>query len=105
MQPSAVHRYHPIEVKAAQHLLCNLLDTPQDLLKHLHQCAIYPSALAIFQMNPTSMIGQTSLSIAYGIDVAPRDDPIIAQTDEALQGIHVSQTRGQIYNFIPSCTP
>ena len=50
------------------------------------------------------MIGQTSLSTAYGIDVAPRDDPIITQTDQALEGIYVSQERGLIYNFVPFCT-
>ena len=50
------------------------------------------------------MTGQTSISVAYGIDVAPRDDPIITQTDEALEGIYVSQNRGLIYNFVPSCT-
>jgi hypothetical protein len=47
------------------------------------------------------MTGQTSLSMAYGIDVAPRDDPIIAQTDAALEGLYVSQQRGLIFNFVP----
>ena len=51
------------------------------------------------------MVGQISLSIAYGIDVAPRDDPIIAQTDEAIQGIHASGNSGLLFNFIPFCTP
>ncbi|KAH8987086.1 cytochrome P450 [Lactarius hatsudake] len=83
-QPSVVHRYHPIETKANQQLLCNLLDSPQDFLKHLRQ-----------------MVGQTSLSIAYGIDVAPRDDPNIALADEALQGMYVGQNRGRIFNYVP----
>ena len=51
------------------------------------------------------MVGQISLSIAYGIDVAPRDDPNIALTDEALKGVHAAQQRGRIFNFIPFCTP
>ncbi|KAF8269896.1 cytochrome P450 [Lactarius quietus] len=85
LQPSAVHRYHPIELKANRQLLCNLLDTPQDFMKHLRQC--------------------TGISIAYGIDVAPRDNPNIVLTDEALEGVHVSQDKGRIFNFIPFCMP
>jgi hypothetical protein len=51
------------------------------------------------------MVGQTSLSLAYGIDVAPRDDPIITRTDKALEGVYLSQNRGLIFNFVPFCTP
>ncbi len=51
------------------------------------------------------MVGQASLSIAYGLDVDPRDDPNITRTDEALQGISVAQRRGNIFNFVPFCMP
>ncbi|KAH9055190.1 cytochrome P450 [Lactarius vividus] len=71
-------------MKTARQLLCNLLDTPQDFLKHLHQ-----------------VVGCASLSIAYGLDLDPRDDPNIARTDEALQGISIAQRRGSIFNFVP----
>lgn len=84
LQPAVVRRYHPIEVKANRQLLCNLLDTPQDCLEHLRH-----------------MVAQTSLSIAYGIDVAPRGDPTIALTDEALHGINVAQNKGRIFNLVP----
>jgi hypothetical protein len=50
------------------------------------------------------MVGQTSISVAYGIDVAPRDDPTITLTDEALQGVMAAQVKGRIFNFIPFCT-
>ncbi|KAI9442828.1 cytochrome P450 [Lactarius psammicola] len=84
LQPAVVRRYHPIQVKSNRQLLCNLLDAPQDFLKHLRH-----------------MVAQTSLSIAYGIDVAPRDDPNIALTDEALKGIYVAQNKGRIFNYVP----
>ncbi|KAI9439721.1 cytochrome P450 [Lactarius indigo] len=84
MQPSVVHRYHPVEMKANRRLLCNLLDTPQDFLKHLRH-----------------MVSQTSLSIAYGIDVAPRDDPNIALADEAGQSMYTAQNKGRIFNYVP----
>jgi cytochrome P450 len=71
-------------MKANRQLLCNLLHTPQDFMKHLRH-----------------MVGQTSISVAYGIDVAPRDDPTITLTDEALQGVMAAQIKGRIFNFIP----
>ena len=40
------------------------------------------------------MVGQSSLSIAYGIDVATRDDPNIALAEDALQGMFVAQGGG-----------
>lgn len=51
------------------------------------------------------MIGQVSLSVAYGIDTAPRDDPNIALAEAALQGIAVAQTKGRIFNLIPFREP
>ncbi|KAI9439716.1 cytochrome P450 [Lactarius indigo] len=84
LQPAVVHQYHPIQVKTARQLLCNLLDTPQDFLKHLHQT-----------------VGRANLSLTYGIDIDLRDDPNITRTDEALQGISVAQSRGNIFNFVP----
>ncbi len=50
------------------------------------------------------MVAQSSLLIAYGIDVAPRDDPTIALTDEALRGVYVAQNKGRIFNYVPFCT-
>ena len=52
-----------------------------------------------------SMIGQVSLSVAYGIDTSPRDDPNIALAEAALQGIAVAQTNGRIFNLVPFRKP
>lgn len=35
LQPTVLHRYHPNEIRATRQLLCNLLDTPQDFLRHI----------------------------------------------------------------------
>ena len=51
------------------------------------------------------MVAQTSLSIAYGIDVASTDDPIIALTNEALKGVYIAQTKGRIFNLLPFRKP
>jgi hypothetical protein len=52
-----------------------------------------------------SMIGQVSLSVAYGIDTAPRNDPNIALAESALQGVEAAQTKGRIFNLLPFCKP
>jgi hypothetical protein len=51
------------------------------------------------------MVGQVSLSIAYGIETAPLNDPHIALADAALQGVSVAQTKGRIFNLVPFRKP
>jgi hypothetical protein len=51
------------------------------------------------------MIGQVSLSVAYGIDTVPRDDPNIALAEAALQGIEAALTKGRIFDLIPFREP
>ena len=51
------------------------------------------------------MIGQVSLSVAYGIDIAPRDDPNIALAEAALQGVAAAVTKGRIFNLVPFRKP
>ncbi|GLB42757.1 putative cytochrome P450 family protein [Lyophyllum shimeji] len=59
--PAAAAKFHPTELKAAHGLLRRLLDEPDDLLSHLRQ-----------------MAGETIVSIAYGLEVLPKNDPYIA---------------------------
>jgi hypothetical protein len=51
------------------------------------------------------MVGQVSLSVAYGIDAAPLNDPNIALAEAALQGVAAAQTKGRIFNLVPSRKP
>ncbi|KAI0306165.1 cytochrome P450 [Multifurca ochricompacta] len=83
-KPTMIHKYHPIEVKAAQHLLRSLFDTPEDFMQHLRR-----------------MVGRVSLSVAYGIELSPRNDPNMALADAALAGLGVAQTKGRIFNLVP----
>jgi hypothetical protein len=85
MQPTIVRQYRPVELKAARRLLWNLFDTPQDFMQHIRH-----------------MVGQVSLSVAYGIDAAPLNDPNIALAEAALQGVAAAQTKGRIFNLVPS---
>jgi hypothetical protein len=105
MQPTIARQYHPIELKAARRLLWNLFETPQDFMQHIRQCVINFSRSATLLAIHFSMIGQVSLSIAYGIDTIPRNDPNIALAEAALQGVAVAQTKGRIFNLVPFCKP
>ena len=75
-------------------------------MQHIRQC-VKDVILARDASYTThfSMIGQVCLSVAYGIDTAPRDDPNIALAEEALQGIAVAQTKGRIFNLVPFRKP
>jgi hypothetical protein len=62
--------------------------------------------MVLNEMDPTRMIGQTSLSIAYGIDVAPRDNPIITQTHEAFEAVYLCpKTRVSCSTLFPHVRP
>ena len=106
MQPTVARQYHPFELKAARRLLWNLFDTPQDFMQHIRQCVKkFLLVRDVYQTTHFSMIGQVSLSVAYGIDIAPRDDPHIAIAEGALQGILAAQTKGRIFNLVPFRKP
>ncbi|KAI0306200.1 hypothetical protein B0F90DRAFT_1697013, partial [Multifurca ochricompacta] len=47
------------------------------------------------------MIGRISLSVAYGIELSPGNDPNMAHADAALAGFGMAQTKGRIFNLVP----
>jgi hypothetical protein len=51
------------------------------------------------------MIVQISLSVSYGIDTAPLNDPNIAIAETALHSVDVAQERARILNLLPSRKP
>ncbi|EKM82076.1 hypothetical protein AGABI1DRAFT_105435 [Agaricus bisporus var. burnettii JB137-S8] len=68
LHPTAALRFRPHELKATHHLLERLLDNPKNVIENLRYLA-----------------GETIISIAYGLDIKPKDDPYI-QTAE--RGVH-----------------
>ncbi|KAF9457689.1 cytochrome P450 [Collybia nuda] len=66
--PAAAKRFRPHEIKATHGLLRRMLEEPHNLIGNLRH-----------------MAGETIMSIAYGIDVKPKDDPYIATAE---QGVH-----------------
>ncbi|KAI0316472.1 cytochrome P450 [Amylostereum chailletii] len=85
LNPTAMLQYQPVEAKATHRLLRHLLDTPNDYTQHIRH-----------------MAGQISLSISYGLDVKPRDDPYVEMAERGLHALFLgSQLRGQVFDMIP----
>ncbi|KAH9964763.1 CyP450 monooxygenase [Russula compacta] len=82
--PNASRQYQPRELKAARHLLENLLRTPEDYGHHLR-----------------FMSGQVIMGIAYGIDIAPHDDPYVSLAEKALQAVESASITGWTFDMLP----
>ncbi|KAK0452985.1 cytochrome P450 [Desarmillaria tabescens] len=68
--PVAVERYHQCELKATHELLRRLLDNPNKFIEHIRHLA-----------------GSTILSIAYGLEVLPENDPYILAAEAGLYSL------------------
>ena len=49
------------------------------------------------------MTGQVIMGIAYGIDVAPHDDPYVSLAETALQAVMSASTTGWTFDMLPFC--
>ena len=49
------------------------------------------------------MSGQIIMGIAYGIDVAPHDDPYVYLAEEALHAIESASITGWTFDILPFC--
>jgi len=65
--PTASLRFRPHELKATHGLLRRLLDEPDNLIGHLRY-----------------MAGETVLSIAYGLNIQPKNDPYIKTAERGV---------------------
>ncbi|KAF5341606.1 hypothetical protein D9758_014087 [Tetrapyrgos nigripes] len=77
LNPRALVTYRSSITSATQKLLLLLLDKPDDFLNHLRY-----------------MAGATILSIAYGIEAQPENDPFIDLVEKALQSIAFAANSG-----------
>ncbi|KAI9445994.1 cytochrome P450 [Lactarius indigo] len=74
--PADLEAYQPLEQRAVHRLLRNLLSSPDNFMQHLRH-----------------MAGQVILSIAYGIDVLPENDPYVADAENVMNAFAVSTTK------------
>ena len=49
------------------------------------------------------MSGQVIMGIAYGIDIAPHDDPYVSLAEKALQAVESASITGWTFDMIPFC--
>ncbi|KAH9011824.1 cytochrome P450 [Lactarius hengduanensis] len=82
--PSATRQYRPRELKATRQLLMNLLHTPEHYGDHLR-----------------FMSGQIIMGIAYGIDIAPHEDPYVSLAEKALQAVESASITGWTFDMLP----
>ncbi|KAF9459105.1 cytochrome P450 [Collybia nuda] len=84
--PTASTRFHPHELRATHGLLRSLLDTPNDFMNHIRQLA-----------------GETIISVAYGLDVLPKDDPYITTAEKGVHPLVVAAVPGSfLVDLIPA---
>ncbi|KAH8998285.1 cytochrome P450 [Lactarius hatsudake] len=74
--PADLVAYQPLEQQAVHRLLRNLLSSPDNFMGHFRH-----------------MAGQVILSIAYGIDVLPDNDPYVADAEILLRSVAVATTK------------
>jgi hypothetical protein len=49
------------------------------------------------------MSGQVIMGIAYGIDIAPHDDPYVSLAEKALEAVESASIIGWTFDMIPFC--
>ncbi|KAJ7486314.1 cytochrome P450 [Mycena galericulata] len=77
--------YQPLEVTATHTLLGRLLDSPDAFYAHLRQ-----------------MAGEIIMSMAYGIDVLPSDDPYVALANKAVHSLVVALVNRYLVDMFPA---
>ncbi|KAI0258893.1 cytochrome P450 [Gloeopeniophorella convolvens] len=83
--PAAAKTYEPLEQRAAHQLLRSLLSNPDGHAQHLRH-----------------MAGQTILSIAYGINVLPENDPYVASGEAVADAVILAASKEAIlFDSIP----
>ncbi|KAJ6559613.1 cytochrome P450 [Mycena capillaripes] len=81
----AVPKFHHAERGAVHTLLRRLLSNPEGFLSHLRQ-----------------MVGEVIVSVTYGIDVLPVNDPYVALAEEAVESAAGAAVPGRfLVDFIP----
>ncbi|KAJ6568897.1 cytochrome P450 [Mycena capillaripes] len=77
LNAKAVRKYEPAELVGTHALLGRLLHTPEDFMNHFRQ-----------------MAGEIIMSMAYGIDVLPSNDPYVSLAHKAVRTFSVAAVPG-----------
>ncbi|KAJ6622291.1 cytochrome P450 [Mycena sp. CBHHK59/15] len=92
---TASQEFRPKEILATHELLRRILQEPGDVMDHLRH-----------------MAGEVIMSVAYGIDVLPSNDPYIALAKEAVRSLSIASVPGRflvdslpILKYVPDWFP
>ncbi|KAF8191985.1 cytochrome P450 [Mycena galopus ATCC 62051] len=77
--------YRPLGLAATRKLLGHLLDSPDAFYAHLRQ-----------------MAGEIIMSMAYGIDVLPSDDPYVALAEKSVHSLVVAVLQRHLVDMFPA---
>ncbi|KAF5349136.1 hypothetical protein D9756_009447 [Leucocoprinus leucothites] len=96
LHPAAARQLRPHALKATHHLLQRILDEPHTrVLEHLRYLA-----------------GETIMSIAYGLDIKPKDDPYIQIAEQGVHALGIAAVPGTflvdilpILKYVPEWVP
>ncbi|KAF4616642.1 hypothetical protein D9613_008328 [Agrocybe pediades] len=93
--PTATMRFRPKLVKAARNLLARFLDTPDDVIG-----------------NVKYMAGEVIMSITYGINIQPKDDPYINAAEKGVFPVTIAAVPGSflvdtisVLKYVPEWVP
>lgn len=93
--PSAARQFRPHSLKASRNLIRRFLDNPDDIIGNLRH-----------------MAGETIMSVAYGLDVQPQNDPYIATAEQGVHPLVVAAVPGAFLvdtlpflKFVPEWIP
>ncbi|KAJ7167245.1 cytochrome P450 [Mycena crocata] len=79
------HSFRPTEITATHNLLHQTVRRPDEFMEHLKH-----------------MVGEIIVSVAYGIDILPTNDPFISLSEEAGKVIHAAGLPGQfLVDWVP----
>jgi len=84
--PTAAKHFQPLECRAAHNMLRRFLDDPSNFMSHVRH-----------------MANETTISIAYGINVLPVDDPYVEISEQALEPLLRAIMPGAFFvNYLPA---
>ncbi|KAF9446019.1 cytochrome P450 [Macrolepiota fuliginosa MF-IS2] len=95
LHPTAALHFRPHEIKATHNLLERFLDNPNGLIGNLRYVA-----------------GETIMSVAYGLDIKPKDDIYIQTAEQGVHALAVAAVPGMFLvdmlpwlKYVPAWTP
>jgi hypothetical protein len=101
-RPAASLGYRPIQVEKVNNLLCSLLESPKEFATHIKTYATTNSLISPLMMSDFSLSASIILLTMYGYEVSPKDDPLQAIAEDAINSMSkIAYPGASIINILP----